>query len=222
MKIKHIVILLIGICLIICAPLFIDGNNLITLMTIFQSLFAFITLVLALTLFDRYQAGTKLNNQTIDLVIEYIKFLKIQTLLIQEYEYDGKATKKGFGITSFDKSNIRSIKESDNVIYIDFGSYVGFYNELTKFINSPWMPKEIFDLSQIFVSEMSLKAYKKNEIKKDFSILSFAGYESKLEDELVTLNKINNCEELSKNIEKLLVGIEKWVKMQAADINIRM
>ena len=94
MKIKHLVVLFVGMSLIICTPLFIEGNNLITIMTISQTLFAFITLFLAITLFDRYQAGTKLNNQTIDLVIKYIQFLKSLTLLIQEYTYDGKATKK--------------------------------------------------------------------------------------------------------------------------------
>ena len=122
----------------------------------------------------------------------------------------------------FDKSNIKSIKKSNNTIYIDFGTYVGFYNELTKFINSPWMPKEIFESSQIFVSEMSLKVYKIKDIKEDFLILNLIGYESTLEDELVILNRIGNCGELSKNIEKLLAIIENWVKTQAADINIRM
>lgn len=222
MKIKHLVVLLVGMSLIICTPLFIEGNNLITIMTISQTLFAFITLFLAITLFDRYQAGTKLNNQTIDLVIKYIQFLKSLTLLIQEYTYDGKATKKGFEIVYFDKSNIKSIKKSNNTIYIDFGTYIGFHNELTKFINSPWMPKEIFESSQIFVSEMSLKVYKLKDIKEDFLILNFIGYESTLEDELVILNRIGNCGELSKNIEKLLAVIENWVKTQAADINIRM
>ena len=47
-------------------------------------------------------------------------------------------------------------------------------------------------------------------------------YESTLEDELVILNRIGNCGELSKNIEKLLAVIENWVKTQADDINIRM
>ncbi len=222
MKIKHLVVLLVGMSLIVCTPIFIESNNLITIMTISQTLFAFITLVLAITLFDRYQAGTKLNNQTIDLVIKYIQFLKSLTLLIQKYTYDGKATKKGLQIVHFDKSNIKSIKKSNNTIYIDFGSYVGFHNELTKYINSPWMPKKIFESSQIFVSEMSLKVYKLKNIKEDFFILNFIGYESTFEDELVILNRIGNCGELSKNIEKLLAVIENWVKTQAADINIRM
>ena len=59
-------------------------------------------------------------------------------------------------------------------------------------------------------------------MKEDFLILNLIGYESTLEDELVILNRIGNCGELSKNIEKLLAVIENWVKTQAADINIRM
>ena len=223
MKIKHVIILLIGICLIICAPLFIKDNGLITILTISQTLFAFITLVLAIVLFDRYQVGTKLNNETVDLIIEYIKFLKSVTLLIQEYTYDEKVTKIGFRIVNFNKDSVSNVKKSSKKMYVDFETYIGFYRELTKFINSPWMPKEIFEMSCMFDGKFVMKTYEKNKLKEDFFVLNFVGYESALEDELVVmLDGIDSCEKLSKNIEKLLAGIEKWIKNQAADINIRM
>ena len=75
---KHIALIIVGIIAILLAPFIATENIVLNVYSILQTLFSFINLMIAMTLFDKYQAGTNLNNQTINLVIEYITFLKKQ------------------------------------------------------------------------------------------------------------------------------------------------
>lgn len=224
MKWKYIILIIVGVISIICVPFIIDCNIITNVLSVFQTLFSFITLMIAITLFDKYQAGTSLNNQTIKLVIEYIDFLKKSKLLLDEY---AGGEKTGFRLVLFEKNNNKDyINISKSNLYIYFGTYLSFYSELVKYINSPWMPKRIYDVSKFLITHSS-KAYSVNELKGNFCIMNFPGYDDldagyKGPKKLVVLDDIDTVEKLEKSIDILLENIEKWIKNQANDINIRM
>ena len=226
MKWKYTILIIVGVISIICVPFIVDGNITTNVLSVLQTLFSFITLMIAITLFDKYQAGTSLNNQTINLVIEYIDFLKKSKLLLNEY-VGGK--KIGFKFVLFEKNNDSNkdyINISNSNLYIYFGTYLSFYSELVKYINSPWMPKKIYDVSKFLLTHSS-KAYSVNELKGNFCIMDFPGYDNldagyKGPEKLVVLDDIDTVEKLEKSIDTLLENIEKWIKKQANDINIRM
>lgn len=223
---KHIALIIVGIIAILLASFIATENIVLNVYSILQTLFSFITLMIAMTLFDKYQAGTNLNNQTINLVIEYITFLKKTKLLLNEYISKEKI---GFELVSFEKEVDRTkngISMSKSNLYIYFGTYLDFCSELTKYINSPWMPKKIYDASNFLVTHGS-KAYSIDELKGSFCIMYFPGYKDldagyKGPRKIIVLDNVDTVEKLKKNIDVLLKNIEKWIKTQATDINIRM
>ncbi len=221
MKIRHFVISIVGIIIILLVYLILKNENIVLILTLGQTIISYITLMIAIVLFDRYQAGSKLNDKTLNIVMDYIEFLQRKTIILESYGYSNKKMEKnGFKIIDF-HSNQNNNNISSDKIYVNFKSFFFFYREFVKYINSPWMPKEIKNAS-IFLKPLdNNKLYNLNTIKSDCKILNFAGNETDYED-LVIFNDIENEKLLYLKINNLMETIEKWIKKQASDINFHI
>ena len=72
MKKRHFIISLIGLIIITSLYFIIKEESIVLILSLSQTIFSFITLIIAIVLFDRYQAGNKLNDKTLNIVIEYV------------------------------------------------------------------------------------------------------------------------------------------------------
>ena len=90
MKKRHFIISITGLSLITLLYFIINNENIVIILSLSQAIFSFITLMIAIVLFDRYQAGSKLNDKTINIVIEYIEFLRRSTIIAEIHKYEKK------------------------------------------------------------------------------------------------------------------------------------
>ena len=221
MKVRHFLITLIGLILILSSYFIFKDENIVLILTLSQTIISYITLMIAIVLFDRYQAGSKLNDKTLNVVIEYVEFLQKKTIILESYIYSNKKNQKnGFKIIDF-RSNQDNKNLADNKVYINFKSFFFFYRDFIKYFNSPWMPQEIKDASKFLKPLDNNRIYNLDKIKNDCKILNFAGYDTDYED-LVIFNEIENEQSLYLKINNLMLIIEKWVKKQASDINFHI
>lgn len=221
MKKRHAIISFIGILGILILYFIVDDDKVVNILTLFQSIFAFFTLMIAVVLFDRYQVGSKLNDKTLEIVIEYIEFLKKQTILLETYKYNKKTLEKnGFLVVQF-KSDSKCSNMVKWKVFINFKSYFFFYREFIKYISSPWMPKEIVQASKFLILNNNNKNYSKDSIKDNCFILNFCGNDVD-NDDLLILENIKDAEQLGYNISKLMETLNKWIKKQASDINFHV
>lgn len=65
MKKRHFIISITGLSLITLLYFIINNENIVITLSLSQTIFSFITLMIAIVLFDRYQVGSKLNDKTI-------------------------------------------------------------------------------------------------------------------------------------------------------------
>lgn len=221
MKKRHLAISIIGIATILLLYFIIKDEEIVKILTLVQALFSFITLMIAIILFDRYQVGSKLNDKTLNVVLEYVEFLKKVIIIAEIHNYNQKKKgleKNGFTIIKFESNNI--INKYDQELFIDFISFMEFYSNFSKYIESPWMPKEIFEASKFLQLKDKNTIYNPEFIDNNCIILTFS-----LTDKSKGLMKIDDSENLEKfneNIENLMNVITKWVKKQASDINFHI
>lgn len=81
MKVRHFIISLIGLILILSSYFIFKDENIVLILTLSQTIISYITLMIAIVLFDRYQAGSKLNDKTLNVVMEYVEFLQKKTII---------------------------------------------------------------------------------------------------------------------------------------------
>jgi len=221
MKKRHFIISLIGLIIITSLYFIIKEESIVLILSLSQTIFSFITLMIAIVLFDRYQAGNKLNDKTLNIVIEYVEFLQRKTILLESYgSSKEKIRKNEFEIINF-QSSIENSSISKDKIYVNFKSFFFFYREFVKYINSPWMPDEIKKASSFLKPADNNKIYNLDKIKSSCIILNFAGNDVDYED-LVIFNDIEDKEMLYTKINNLMNTIEKWIKKQASDINFHI
>lgn len=221
MKIRHFVISIIGLLLILLLYYIFKNENIVVILTLSQTIISYITLMIAIVLFDRYQVGSKLNDKTLNIVIEYVEFLQKKTIILESYIYSNKKIQKnGFKIIDFHTNNDNE-KVPANKVYVNFKSFFFFYRDFIKYINSPWMPYEIKNASNFLKPLDDNRIYNLDKIKSDCKILNFAGHETDYED-LVIFNDIENEQILYLKINNLMETIEKWIKKQASDINFHI
>ena len=176
--------------------------------------------MIAIVLFDRYQAGSKLNDNTLNIVIEYIEFLRKSIIIAEIYKYEKKKLEKnGFTIVHFDSKN-KVIEKDNTKLFVDFTSFMVFYNDLSKYIESPWMPKEIKEASKFLQLKEKNTVYNPKYIKEDCLILTFSISEEK--NGLMTIENSNNLKEFNKNVINLMNALNTWIKQQASDINFEI
>lgn len=221
MKIRHFIISLVGLVLLLSLYFIFKDENIVLILTLSQTIISYITLMIAIVLFDRYQAGSKLNDKTLSVVMEYVEFLQKRTIILESYIYSNKKIQKnGFKIMDF-HSNQDDKNVAYNKVYINFKSFFFFYRDFVKYFNSPWIPQEIKDASTFLKPLDNNRIYNLDKIKSDCKILNFAGYNTDYED-LVIFKEIENEQLLYLKINNLMKTIEKWVKKQAADINFHI
>ena len=221
MKVRHFIISLIGLILILSSYFIFKDENIVLILTLSQTIISYITLMIAIVLFDRYQAGSKLNDKTLNVVMEFVEFLQKKTIILESYIYSNKKIQKnGFKILDF-RSNQDNKNLTNNKVYINFKSFFFFYRDFIKYFNSPWMPQEIKNASEFLKPLDSNRIYNLDTIKNDCKILNFAGCNTDYED-LVIFNEIENEQLLYLKINNLMLIIEKWVRKQASDINFHI
>lgn len=221
MKTRHFAFSIIGFILILLLYFIFKNENIVVILTLGQTIISYITLIIAIVLFDRYQAGSKLNDKTLNIVIEYIEFLQKKTIILESYTYlKNKIQKEGFKIIDFHTNTVNE-RLSVNKVYVNFKSFFFFYRDFIKYINSPWMPLEIKKASNFLKPLNDNKIYNLDKIKSNCKILSFAGYEMDCEN-LVVFNDFENEKILYSKINSLMETIEKWIKKQAPDINFHI
>lgn len=221
MKTRHFIISLIGLILILALYFIFKNENIVLILTLSQTIISYITLMIAIVLFDRYQAGSKLNDKTLNVVMEYVEFLQKKTIILESYIFSNKKIQKdGFKIIDF-RSNQDNKNLTDNKVYVNFKSFFFFYRDFIKYVNSPWMPQEIKNASKFLKPANNNRIYNLDKIKTDCKILNFVGYETDYVD-LVIFSEIENEQLLYLNINNLMMVIEKWIKNQASDINFHI
>ena len=80
MKIRHFVISIVGIIIILLVYLILKNENIVLILTLGQTIISYITLMIAIVLFDRYQAGSKLNDKTLNIVLSLDSFITSTTI----------------------------------------------------------------------------------------------------------------------------------------------
>ncbi len=221
MKIKYYLISIIGISLIVLLYFNISSNDIVNILTLTQTIIAFITLMIALIFYDRYNAGVKLNDKTLDIVIDYIEFLSKTTLLLEQHEYkNSKIEKCGFSIINF-KSKVTLDKNLNYRLLVNAKSFIKFYATLSKYLNSPWMPKDIIKASLFLKPNDVNNLEHLNQIKENILILQICGNDF-TNDDLMPLNNVINIVELEKNISNLMNTLNKWINKQAIKINFHI
>lgn len=222
MKKRHLIILLIGLLFIFGLYFFLNEEELVQILSISQTIFAFITLMIAIVLFDKYQAGSKLNDKTLEIVMEYIEFLKKTTIIAEIHNYsNNKIQKEGFLIVKIQsnqgKSSLTVDTCEDRKLFVDFISFLSFYDNIKKFIESPWMPKEIKKASEFLNLKDKNTIYKPSHIKENCIILTFDIIDNS--KGLLILEDAKILDDFYNNIANLTKTINKWIKSQASDIN---
>lgn len=221
MKIKYYIISIIGIFLIILLYFTINSDDIVNILTLTQTVLAFITLMIAFIFYDRYNAGNKLNDKTLDIVIDYIEFLSRTTLLLEKFEYKNKKIQKyGFTIINF-KSELTLDKNLNYRLLVNAKAFIKFYATLCKYLNSPWMPKEIIKASSFLKPDDINNLEHLDQLKENVLILQICGNDFNNE-ELMPLNNITNSAELVKNISNLMKVLNKWVNKQAIKISFHI
>ena len=212
---------IVGIVVIITLYFIFDSTMLVNILSLTQTLISYITLMIAFTLYDRYSAGNKLNNKTLDIVIDYVEFLSKNTFLLESYKYkNGKNQKTGFSIIDF-KSDLNLTENNQTKLLINAKSFIKFYASMVQYINSPWMPEEI-KLVSAFLKPREINNLEHfDELKEDILLLQVCGNEFNNED-LMKLNNINNYQELEDSIIKLMDTINDWINKQASNINFHI
>ena len=177
--------------------------------------------MIALIFYDRYNAGVKLNDKTLDIVIDYIEFLSKTTLLLEQHEYkNSKIEKFGFLIVNF-KSKVTLDKNLNCRLLVNAKSFIKFYAALSKYLNSPWMPKDIIKASLFLKPNDVNNLEHLNQIKENILILQICGNDF-TNDDLMPLNNVTNIVELEKNISNLMNTLNKWINKQAIKINFHI
>lgn len=222
MKKRHLIILLIGLLFILGLYFFLNEEELVQILSISQTIFAFITLMIAIVLFDKYQAGSKLNDKTLEIVMEYIEFLKKTTIIAEIHNYsNNKIQKEGFLIVKIQsnqgKSSLTVDTCEDRKLFVDFISFLSFYDNIKKFIESPWMPKEIKEASEFLNLKDKNTIYNPSHIKENCIILTFDIIDNS--KGLLILEDAKILDDFYNNIANLTKTINKWIKSQASDIN---
>lgn len=222
MRKKHLIILIIGLLFIFLAYLYSREEKLNQILLVSQTIFAFITLMIAIVLFDKYQAGNKLNNKTLDTVIEYIEFLQKTTIIAEFHKHgDNKIQMEGFSIIKIKSNQSNSILNingyEDSPLFVNFISFLSFYNSINRFIESPWMPKVIRDASEFLNLKGSNTIYNPINLKEDCIILTFGISDS--DNGLLVLEDAKKLDIFYNNITNLTETINSWIKSQASDIN---
>lgn len=222
MRKRHLIISLIGLVFLISLYFIFKEEEVVKALSLMQTIFAYITLMIAIVLFDRYQAGNKLNDKTIDVVVGYIEFLKKTTIIGEIHNYNNKKRQKeGFLIIGFKSNQSESSLNVENYderkLFVDFISFMSFYNNLNRFVESPWMPKEIIEASEFLKLKDKNTVYNPATLKQECIILTFT-----ITDDSKGLLVLEDAETLNKfysNISNLTKVINKWIKNQASDIN---
>lgn len=179
------------------------------------------TLIIAFIFYDRYNAGSKLNDKTLDVVIDFVEFLTKTPLLLETYRYsNGTLEKQGFSIIQF-KSNLKLNKIDNYRLLVNGKAFIKYYAKLIGYLNSPWLPDEIVQASTFLkLNDVNVTEYMEN-IKENINLLQVCN--SDFDNEyLVSLNNISDYKELEKNIAKLMYTINKWVNKQASNINFHV
>lgn len=221
MKKRQFIISIIGILGIILLYFCIAEDTISNILILFETMFSFLTLMIAIVLFDRYQAGSKLNDKTLEIVINYIDFLRKQTLMIEDFVYENKKlNKQGFSIIHFE-SGLKEQNKKDKKIFVNGMSFIKFYANIIQFLNSPWMPNEIKRASEFLKPLDSNKTYDLNDINEDIFLIQICGYDFD-NKYLFELGTIRSCEQLLENISKLMLELTKWINKQASDINFNI
>lgn len=220
-KIGIYIFSIVGITVIISLYFIFDSTDLVNTLSLTQTLISYITLIIAFTLYDRYSAGNKLNNKTLDIVTDFVEFLSKNTFLLESYKYqNGKNQKNGFSIINF-KSDLNLNADKKEKLLVNAKSFIKFYASLVKYINSPWMPDEI-KLASTFLEPGDFNNLEHfDELKENILLLQVCGSEFNNED-LMTLNNVNNYQELENSIIKLIETINKWINNQASNINFHI
>ena len=161
-----------------------------------------------------------MNDKRINIVIEYIEFLRRSTIIAEIHKYEKKKLEKnGFSIIHFDSNN--KIREEDNKkLFVDFISFMEFYNSFSKYIELPWMLKEIKSASKFLQLKEKNTVYNPKYIKEDGLILTFSMVDK--ENGLITIKNSNNLKKFNENIVNLMNVLNKWIKQQASDINFEI
>lgn len=221
MKLRYYIISIIGIILIIILYFNIDTDDIVNVLTLAQTIFAFVTLIIAFIFYDRYNAGSKLNDKTLDVVIDFVEFLTKTPLLLETYRYsNGTLEKQGFSIIQF-KSNLKLNKIDNYRLLVNGKAFIKYYAKLIGYLNSPWLPDEIVQAATFLkLNDVNVTEYMEN-IKENINLLQVCN--SDFDNEyLVSLNNISDYKELEKNIAKLMYTINKWVNKQASNINFHV
>lgn len=213
--------------LILCLLLIVSYNHLNTekldnLISISSFICTFATLIVTISLFDKYNAGSKIIDKNINIVIEYLEFLNsAKFTFIFFRNKDQKAESYAFGIMSFkNKINANEAMINYNApLYYSLKSYFDFYHEINKFLDSNWLPKEIKTKSEFLKLPQIMKTYTLEQIKdSEFIVLNILPKEK--DDCLVKISDNNTLNNFLENNLELRKCIKKWLKKQANDVSI--
>lgn len=222
---KKIFILLPILCLILfIGYIFLDQEKLDILLSIFSFICTFTTLMIAVSLFDKYNAGSKIIDKNIEIVISYLEFLNKSKFTINAFKKNDNKQMESYaiGIMNFNdrtENNDNSILDYNTPLYYCFESYWDFSYKLNDFLNSNWMPKEIKVASEFLKLPNIMERYTLEEVSES-NIITLTITPKKKNDDLIKIPANITLNMFLENNFELRKCIKKWLKSQANDIYV--
>lgn len=219
---KKSIIVLIGFFIIIVSLyFFLDEIKVNIIISLLAVLCSFLTLLIALQLFDKYNAGSKFLDKNINIVVEYIDFLKTNFFILKHYRFEKTDLNLyGFKLLEFSSNIKNDLIFKDTKVYYDMDSFILFNDQANKYLNSVWMPKDIKEASNFLRAKESHNVFGLKSIKEHISILYFGANKDKTENEINILFEYDKVDILTNNINNLMLTIKNWINKQASDIYI--
>jgi len=221
MKFKNVILLFIFSGLLIICNIVLNKEVMETIISLVSVLCNFATLLIAISLFDKYNVGSKLIENNIKIVNEYVEFLKKYSFTLNHYTYSSKNKNielYGFSIVNMDRENSNNNIFINSKMYFELESYFEFYNLLCNYTKSIWMPREIKDASEFLMLESHINIMNKNQLKGRVSILE--NYSHKLKKDVFMKDEDYLVKDFYNDINNLLNTIRKWINKQAPDVSI--
>ncbi len=144
-------------------------NDIVTITT------SFITLIIVLLLFDRFDYRRIIFEKKLNLVLELLEFIKSTNI---HFKYSNNATSKSsFGFININEKEINFCLKKEKLI--DENSFVlfhyeelnnGYFQKISKFYSNPYLPKELLSSLEFLIIN-SLEGieekdkYKQNHVK---------------------------------------------------------
>jgi len=184
---------------------------------ILKLLFSFITLYLALKIYDRYGVDKKLTEKRTDLLIELLTELrKVQFSVLIEHRDEFSL---GFHFTP--SKNLDSYFKDKNIpsecwgaqVLIDFTSKQNAVKEIMLIRSNPLLPKEISQKIEFLRIVSAIFSEEVKNLKSKAKIRFPQQKGEKLEDKDWKIDSYNDCtlKEFLIKFQQALVEIETWI-----------